>query len=281
MALTSERMLQTASGQYRVFDLIASGAFGSVYYGRSLRDGSPVAIKQLHPHHADDARVVARFESEAGLVRGLAHPSIVRVLDQGRTDAGLPFIVMEWVTGWTLAELITRLKRFPPAATAEIGCQVLDGLEAARQIGVIHRDIKPLNIMVTAEGRAKIMDFGIAKATDLAALTGTSGTLGTPAYMAPEQFEGRAPDTRADLYSLGVVLYEMLAGDVPFHASSVAAVIYQHLRVPPPPGCARGGGGEPRGEGPPQRPPPPPEGPTVTKRGGGAGGEEPVDEPQV
>jgi eukaryotic-like serine/threonine-protein kinase len=142
---------------------------------------------------------------------------------------------VEWVTGWTIADLIQRQRAIPFGEVAMVGRHVLEALEAARRRGVIHGDIKPRNLMVIPEGRVKVMDFGIAKESALAAASGSTGLVGTPAYMAPEQLRGESLDCRTDLYALGITLYQMLAGRVPFEAPSTAGYMYQHLQMSPKP----------------------------------------------
>ena len=175
--IVGQRLQTQRNGAYQVYELVAAGAFGSVYFGRDLESNRAVAIKRLHPHWARDARAVERFNQEAQTGRELRHPNVVQLLDQGSDAEGIPFIVMQWVEGWTVAALFERhlkqLGAFPIDEAVEIAWQTLAGLEAARRIGLVHRDIKPLNLMVTPppERQLKVMDFGIAKDV-LAAVTG-------------------------------------------------------------------------------------------------------------
>jgi eukaryotic-like serine/threonine-protein kinase len=221
--------------EYRLYESIASGGFGSVYIGRDTATNVPVAVKRLHPHLKSEPGFVERFEQEAATVRGLTHPNIVRLLDQGRDQLDVPFIVMEWVEGLTIGDWLKRRGRYAPSEAATVGCQVLEGLDAAWARRVVHRDIKPANLIVTPGGRVKIMDFGVAKDVDLATVAGSSGLIGTPAYMAPEQLRGQALDCRADLYALGITLYMMIAGRPPFEGPSFADYFRQHLEQNPPP----------------------------------------------
>lgn len=234
MNQVGRRTLRGERDSYAVYELIASGGFASVFFGRSLADNRAVAIKLLHPHLAGSPEAVRKFEAEARLARQLVHPGIVQVLDQGR-DGTTPFLVMEWVEGWTLAHLIERRGAFPPDEAAGIACQVLEALAVAHAHGVVHRDVKPLNVMVTAGGRVKLMDFGIAKQTLATVATASSMLVGTPQYMAPEQFRDEPLDVRTDLYALGVTLYQVLVGRVPFEAQSTAGYMYKHLSEAPPP----------------------------------------------
>ncbi len=216
--------LQGERGTYRVFDWVGGGGFGSVFFGRELGTNRAVALKRLHAHFVHDPRMIARFEREADLVlvRGLRHPNLVRILDRGRDEQGVPFLAMEWIDGRTVADLLTeRSDAFSIADTAAIGCQVLQGLEAAHALTIVHRDIKPSNLMVTATGQVMVMDLGIAKETgpDSASLTGVySAVPATLQYAAPEQLAGdRRVDGRADLYALGATLYLLLTGRAPFN----------------------------------------------------------------
>jgi serine/threonine protein kinase/sugar lactone lactonase YvrE len=229
-----QQTLRGQVGEYRIYESIAAGGFASVYYGRDTATNVPVAVKRLHPHLQAEPGIVERFEQEAATVRGLTNPHIVRLLDQGRDLYQVPFIVMEWVEGLTVADWLKRQGRYSSRAAAEVGAQALEGLDAAWARRVVHRDIKPANLMVTPGGQLKIMDFGVAKDVELAPLAGASGLIGTPAYMAPEQLRGQPLDCRADLYSLGVTLYMMLAGRPPFEGPSFADYFRQHLEQEPP-----------------------------------------------
>jgi serine/threonine protein kinase len=211
-----DQLLRTERGSYALYAPVASGGFGTVYFGRDLQTNRAVAIKRLHGHLAYQPDVVARFQQEAQRLRGLQHPNIVQVLDDGTDSRGLPFIILEWVEGWTVDASLEQSGRFAIADAVEIACQVLAALEAAGRRGVVHRDIKPANLMVTPppDRRVKVMDFGIAK--DVLANAGSQYTqIGTIAYMAPEQFTQGAVDARTDLYALGVTLYELLTGQRP------------------------------------------------------------------
>ena len=212
-------ILQTDLSSYEVYRRVAGGGFGSVHFGRDLGSNKPVAIKRLHSHLAYEPALVRRFEQEAQRLRGLQHINIVQVLDQGTDRGNVPFIILEWVDGWTLSSLLERRGRLPAEEVVEIAYQALAALEVANQHGIVHRDIKPSNLMLTAppERIVKVMDFGIAKDTLAEAPGRQSHTqIGTLAYMAPEQFLGESIDTRTDLYALGVTLYELLTGSHPY-----------------------------------------------------------------
>ena len=216
MATEPAEELTTSLGSYALYAHVASGGFGSVYFGRDLHNNRAVAIKRLHGHLAYQPAVVERFRREAQQLRGLQHPNIVQVLDDGTDTNGLPFIILQWVEGWTVSALLQQKGRFSVAEALEIASQVLAALEAAGRRGVVHRDIKPANLMVTPppDRNVKVMDFGIAKDA-LADASSHNTQIGTIAYMAPEQFRQGPVDARADLYALGVTLCELLTGERP------------------------------------------------------------------
>jgi serine/threonine protein kinase len=213
-----EQVLRTSLGTYALYAYVASGGSGTVYFGRDLQSNRAVAIKRLHGHLANQPDLVERFEQEAHRLRGLQHPNIVQVLDDGRDSEGLPFIILQWVEGWTVAALLQQQQhgRFAIAEAVQIASQVLAALEAAGQRGVVHRDIKPANLMVTPppDRQVKVMDFGIAKDL-LANASGQYTQIGTIAYMAPEQFTQGRVDARTDVFALGITLYELLTGQRP------------------------------------------------------------------
>src|ERR1700687_3604565 len=211
------QILRTHLGSYALYAHVASGGFGTVSFVRDLQSNRAVAIKRLHGHLAYQPAVVERFQQEAQRLRGLQHPNIVQVLDDGTDSSGLPFIILQWVEGWTVSALLQKSGRFPIAEAVEIACEVLAALEAAGRRGVVHRDIKPANLMVTPppDRQVKVMDFGIAKDLLASAASGQYTQIGTIAYMAPEQFTQGRVDARTDLYALGVTLYELLAGQRP------------------------------------------------------------------
>jgi len=216
---------------YRLESEIARGGMGIVYRAVHTVFDEVVAIKAIFPELTLNPELRTRFVNEAKIQRRLQHPNIVQIreflIDQGRF-----YIVMELIEGETLAQRLKRLgPTLPTSETLEIFRQALQGLGFAHAQGVIHRDMKPSNIMLTREGAAKLTDFGIARAVGVPGLTGTGTVLGTPAYMAPEQIQGRKLDHRADIYSLGVTLYEMVAGRVPFERPRDSDSDYQVLRA--------------------------------------------------
>jgi eukaryotic-like serine/threonine-protein kinase len=211
----------TRLGPFDVVDLLGAGGMGAVYRAHDPRLRRDVAIKVLPAGFLGDPNRLRRFEQEALAVARLAHPNIVAIHDIG-THEGSPYIVTELLEGGTLREKM-RFRTLPVRKAVEYAMQIGHGLAAAHERGIVHRDIKPENVFVTREGRVKILDFGIARLTDVDEATATTavtltglGGLGTAAYMSPEQARGARADHRADLFSLGVVLYEMLSGVSPF-----------------------------------------------------------------
>ncbi|GGK55819.1 Stk1 family PASTA domain-containing Ser/Thr kinase [Ornithinimicrobium pekingense] len=229
-------------GRYEVGELVGRGGMADVHAGHDLRLGRAVAIKILRTDLARDSSFLARFRREAQAAAGLNHPSIVGVFDSGeelmREPGGaplhVPYIVMEYVEGKTLRELLNEQRQLLPDEAARITAAVLSALEYAHERGLVHRDIKPANVMVTPSGGVKVMDFGIARAlADTAAtMTQTQAVMGTARYLSPEQAQGLDVDGRSDLYSVGCLLYELLAGRTPFQGDPVS-LVYQHLGETP------------------------------------------------
>ncbi|HEY8317605.1 MAG TPA: Stk1 family PASTA domain-containing Ser/Thr kinase [Amnibacterium sp.] len=238
---SGERLL---AGRYRVEQLLGRGGMAEVHLGMDLRLGRRVAIKLLRSSLANDPVFRMRFRQEAQSASRMTHPTIVRVFDAGEEtvlesgggEAQLPFIVMEFVDGKLLKDLI----KDGPMTAAEAGhivSGILTALEYSHEAGVVHRDIKPANVMVTRSGQVKVMDFGIARAISdsSATVAQTTAILGTAQYFSPEQAKGETVDPRSDLYSTGIVLFEMLTGRAPFTGDSPIAVAYQHVSEPAPP----------------------------------------------
>ena len=223
----------TFAGRYRLDDQIASGGMAQVFRGTDEVLRRSIAVKVLHPHLAADETFVTRFRHEAIAVARLSHPAIVNVYDTC-SENGLEAIVMELVRGATLRD---RLDDGPmePWTAANIAAQVAGALDVAHAAGLVHRDIKPANILLSEDGRVKVGDFGIAKAAESADLTQEGSFVGTAKYLAPEQVESKPVDGRTDLYSLGVVLYEMLVGRVPFEGDSSSATALARLHQAPVP----------------------------------------------
>jgi serine/threonine protein kinase len=221
-------------GKYKIYDEVGSGGFATVYLGRNMDTNEIVAIKVLSEQHTREPRYLERFRREAGLAERLQHQNIVRILDYGIED-GLHFLIMEFVEGLTLDQIIERKGPLPIEEVLSYVRQTCAGLDAAHRAGVVHRDIKPANLMITPEGRVKIMDFGIARLESTVGLTQSGVFMGTPRYISPEMARGAGADVRSDLYSLGLLLYEMLAGSPPFNADNPWAVLRQQIeeQVPP------------------------------------------------
>ncbi|MGY0008007.1 Stk1 family PASTA domain-containing Ser/Thr kinase [Micromonospora sp. I033] len=227
-------------GRYQVGELLGYGGMAEVHRGRDLRLGRDVAIKMLRADLARDATFQMRFRREAQNAASLNHPAIVAVYDTGEetapTGETLPFIVMEFVNGRTLKEVLGVEGRLQPRRALEICADMCAALEFSHRHGIIHRDIKPGNVMLTQTGQVKVMDFGIARALASGAttMTQTSAVIGTAQYLSPEQARGEAVDARSDVYAAGCVLFELLCGHPPFVGDSPVSVAYQHVREQPP-----------------------------------------------
>ncbi len=222
----------TLCGRYHLERLIGAGGMAQVWEATDLVLGRRVAVKVLHPHLAGDQAFVARFRAEAVAAARLSHPNIVGVYDTC-SDGVHEAIVMELLDASTLRRYLDEQHTVDADTTVRIGLRLLDALEAAHRAGLVHRDVKPSNILLCADGRVKIADFGIAKADDQTELTQEGSLVGTATYLAPEQLLGNPVDGRADLYSLGIVLYECLTGRVPFQGETGAAVALARLHADP------------------------------------------------
>ena len=221
-------------GRYEIRSLLGQGGMADVYSAQDSVLGRTVAVKVLRGSLTSESRALARFREEAEAAAALAHPNIVSLFDIG-TDAGVPFIVMELVPGETLSQVIWREAPLPPERAAEIGEAVADALAFAHAAGIVHRDIKPGNIMLTPWGHVKVLDFGIARALSRARLTSSLELRGTAEYLSPEQARGGDLDGRSDVYSLGSVMFEMLTGRPPFEAESALAVARMQVETEPMP----------------------------------------------
>ena len=226
-------MGEIIAGRYELAELVGTGGMSSVFKARDRLLERNVALKVLHEHYTDDDQYVERFRREARAVAQLSHPNIVTVIDRGE-DGGRQFIVFELVEGRTLREVLDEEGRLPVRHALEIALQVARGLAFAHEQGLVHRDVKPQNVILNGDGRAKVTDFGIARSLDVKGVTQTGTVLGTSNYISPEQAQGGEVDGATDVYSLGVVLYELLAGDVPFSGESFVAVAMRHVSEPPP-----------------------------------------------
>lgn len=211
-------------GRYVIERPLAEGGMADVYLARDLELERPVAVKALSPALARDAGLRERFVREARMAAALQHPNVVTVFDTGEHE-GRPFIVMEFVEGVTLADRLRTERRLPPAEVVALALQVCAGLEHAHAAGLVHRDVKPGNLLLREDGTAKVADFGIASAAAMTRLTDAGTILGTAAYLAPEQAAGEPVTPAADVYSLGAVLYEALTGEPPFRFRSLPELV--------------------------------------------------------
>jgi serine/threonine-protein kinase len=223
------------SNRYEVVRALARGGMAEVYLARDQLLDRPVAVKVLFPEYAREASFVERFRREAQAAANLSHPNIVAIYDWGQEDSTY-FIVMEYVDGQSLRDMLRSRGRLSPEESAQIGADIAGALGYANRAGVVHRDVKPGNVLITPSGTVKVTDFGIARAGTSESLTQTGSVMGTATYFSPEQAQGLPVDGRSDVYSLGVVLYEMVCGAPPFAGDTPVAVAYKHVReeVEPP-----------------------------------------------
>src|SRR5829696_5276438 len=224
---------QVIAGRYELKELVGSGGMSSVFRAHDRLLERNVALKVLHEHYTEDAEYVQRFRHEARAVAQLSHPNIVTVIDRGEHE-GRQFIVFEYVEGENLKQ---RLERTGPMAVRDallLALQMARALSFAHGRGLIHRDVKPQNVLLNADGQAKMTDFGIARSVDVQGVTITGTVLGTSEYIAPEQARGQRVDAQTDVYSLGVVLYELLVGGVPYEGETFVTVALKHVNEPAP-----------------------------------------------
>jgi serine/threonine-protein kinase len=228
-------------GRYRIDAIIATGGMSAVYRGLDTRLDRPVAIKVMESRYAGDQQFLTRFQLEARAVARLKDPGLVAVYDQG-VDGQHPFLVMELVAGGTLRELLRERGPMPPHAVAAALRPVLGGLAVAHRSGLVHRDVKPENVLISDEGEVKIADFGLVRAVAEAKITSDSVILGTAAYLSPEQVSSGDASPRSDVYACGILVYELLTGATPFSGDSPLAVAYQRMDndVRPPSTVIRG-----------------------------------------
>jgi serine/threonine-protein kinase len=215
-------------GRYRVETKIASGGMSTVYRGLDIRLDRPVALKVMDSRYAGDENFLTRFQLEARAVARLKDPGLVAVYDQG-LDARHPFLVMELVDGGTLRELLRERGPMPPHAVAAVLRPVLHGLAVAHRAGLVHRDVKPENVLISDDGEVKLADFGLVRAVAQAGTTSTSVILGTAAYLSPEQVGSGAAGPESDVYSAGILTYELLTGTTPFTGDTALSVAYQRM----------------------------------------------------
>jgi serine/threonine-protein kinase len=226
---------EVLSDRYEVEELVGTGGMSSVFRAHDRLLDRKVALKVLHQQFGEDADYVERFRREARAVAALSHPNIVTVIDRGEHE-NRQFIVFEYIDGENLKALIERRGAAPVATALELAMQIARGLSFAHQQGLVHRDVKPQNVLLNGDGQAKVTDFGIARSLDVQhGMTQTGTVLGTSDYIAPEQAQGQRVDEHTDVYSLGVVLYELLTKEVPFPGENFVAVAMRHINEEPPP----------------------------------------------
>ncbi|MDR5683029.1 MAG: protein kinase [Armatimonadota bacterium] len=225
---------QIVAKAYEILDTVGQGGMATVFRARRLADDAVVALKVLRDQYAHDREFVERFQREARAVAQLVHPNVVPVLDSGH-DGGVHYIVMEFVEGEDLKAILRRAGALDPERAVRIAAEVCRALEYAHGRGIVHRDIKPQNILITRNGQVKVTDFGIARAISSSTITETGTVLGSVQYLSPEQARGEAVTAASDLYALGCVLYEMLTGTLPFDGESPIAIALKHIYEEPPP----------------------------------------------
>jgi eukaryotic-like serine/threonine-protein kinase len=226
---------ETIAGRYELEEVVGTGGMSTVWRARDRLLERNVAIKILHARYGEDDDYVERFKREARAVAQLSHPNIVTVIDRGE-DRERQFIVFEFVEGENLKQVLERRGALPIEEVVELGLEIARGLAFAHERGIVHRDVKPQNVLLNGDGRAKVTDFGIARSLNVErGLTHTGTVMGTSNYIAPEQATGAHVDARSDVYALGCVLFELLTGEVPFPGDNFVTVALQHLNEPPPP----------------------------------------------
>jgi eukaryotic-like serine/threonine-protein kinase len=236
-------MIGARFGPYLMLDRVGEGGMGTVYRAEDTRTGSAVAVKVLDESRTRDPQILSRFRREARIATALRHPNIAAFHDfdeaivpgsTGGARRRVVFLVMEWVPGEDLTDALQRKERFDATRLVEVARQIAGALDAAHRVGVVHRDLKPSNIRITPDGHVKVLDFGLAKVLESADLhrdhpptfqTSIGSLLGTAPYMAPEQLFGRSVDARTDLFALGVVLYQLATGEVPFSGRNIVEVL--------------------------------------------------------
>ena len=222
------------AGRYQIVELLGEGGMGAVYRARDRELDREVALKVIRPELARNAQILSRFKQELIVARQVTHRNVIRIFDLG-SDRGTRFITMEYIEGEDLSSVLARRGKLPAQEAAGIIRQVCLGLEAAHAEGVVHRDLKPQNIMLDRQGKVSVMDFGIARSLDASNITRTGVLLGTPTYMSPEQAQGHRVDARSDLYALGVIFYELVTGKPPFAADHPMATLLKRIREKPVP----------------------------------------------
>ena len=238
MAATDTLINTLFDGRYKIIRKLGSGGMANVYLAEDQELGRRVAIKILNERHANDDQFVDRFRREAKHAAGLSHPNIVAIYDRGEAE-GTYYIAMEYLDGRSLKELIVARGPAPVHVAIDYARKILDALRFSHRNGIVHRDIKPHNVIVDAEGRVKVTDFGIARA-GTSQMTEVGSIIGTAQYLSPEQAKGAPVDQTSDLYSVGIVLYELLTGKVPFTGDSPVEIAMKHISaIPEPPSSLR------------------------------------------
>src|SRR5437899_7896255 len=217
--------------RYEILQLLGQGGMGAVYKARDKELDRVVALKLIRSEFAKNPEILRRFKQELILARQVTHKNVIRIYDLGQAD-GIKFITMDFVEGRDLRQLLVEKGKFPPEQAARIMLQICRALEAAHTEGVIHRDLKPQNIMLDSGGRVYVMDFGIARSAYLPGMTQTGALIGTPEYMSPEQARGEKLDERSDIFSLGVIFYEILTGKLPYPSDTPLATLWKRMQEP-------------------------------------------------
>jgi len=217
----------TFAGRYEIIEELGKGGMGKIYKVFDTKIKEKIALKLIKPEIASDRETIERFSNELRLSRRISHRNVCRMFDLGEAE-GDHFITMEYVSGEDLKSFLHRVGQLPVGKAISISKQVCDGLAEAHRLGVVHRDLKPSNVMIDKDGNARIMDFGIARSVSARGITGAGVIIGTPEYMSPEQVEGKETDPRSDIYSLGVILYEMITGRLPFEGDTALSIAVKH-----------------------------------------------------
>lgn len=229
---------QVLKDRYHIVNTIGRGGFGAVFQAQDLQTGAVCAVKALRPALIESSEMFNRFKREAKLPSSIGHPNIVEILDSGKSPEGVPFFVMEYLAGEDLAAILRRLGPLPWRRVFQIAVQLCSALGAAHEAGILHRDVKPENVFVSqgpTGDMVKILDFGIAKRTNRegSVITRVGAFIGTPEYMSPEQATGDELDHRVDIYGLGILLYQLIVGEVPFKSRDELEVLNMHAKTPP------------------------------------------------
>ena len=220
--------------RYEILKMLGEGGMGAVYTAMDRELDRVVALKVIRSELADKPEILQRFKQELILARLVTHRNVIRIFDLG-VSGNVKFITMDFVEGRDLKSVISEQRKLPAGKASDIIRQMCLGLEAAHSEGVVHRDLKPQNIMLDAQGRVYLMDFGLARSMELVGMTRTGALLGTPAYMSPEQAKGEKVDARTDLFSLGVIFYELVTGTLPYQADTMMATLIKRAKEPPVP----------------------------------------------